>query len=408
MSVKDIDTLIVGAGQAGIAISAHLSWAGIENIVLEKNRIAEAWRTSRWDSLVANGPAWHDRFPDKEFDDTHGDAFATKESVTRYFEDYATEHSLPIKTGVEVHKVTASEDGSGYVVETSDGTYRARNIVAATGPFQIPVMPPVVPQAAPVTQIHSQTYRNPEQLEAGAVLVVGAGSSGTQIAEELLRSGRDVYLSVGPHDRPPRGYRGHDFCYWLGVLGKWEMKTPPVGREHVTIAVSGANGGHTVDFRLLAERGMKLIGMTKDYNDGIVSFHSDLVANIANGDESYLSLLAEADAYAAENALDVPEEPEAKVIDRDPDCVSNPILEVNLAEANITTIIWATGYRQDFSWLDVDTFNENGNPSHHRGVSKVPGIYFLGLPWLSMRGSSFIWGVYQDAKYLAEHIALRD
>jgi len=407
MAVKDVDTLIVGAGQAGLAISAHLGWAGVEHIVLEKNRIAEAWRSGRWDSLVANGPAWHDRFPDKEFDDTDGAAFATKDSVTRYFEDYASEHSLPVKTGVTVHRVSPLKDGNGYTVETSDGAYTARNIVAATGPFQIPVIPPVIPQSAPVTQIHSQSYHNPQQLEAGAVLVVGAGSSGTQIADELLRAGREVYLSVGPHERPPRGYRGQDFCYWLGVLGKWEMKTPPVGREHVTIAVSGAHGGHTVDFRRLAARGMNLVGMTKGYENGAVSFHSDLAANIAGGDESYLGLLAEADVYAAENNLDMPEEPEAKIIDPDPDCVSNPILEISLSEANITTIIWATGYRQDFSWLEVDAFNDKGNPSHHRGVSDVPGIYFLGLPWLSMRGSSFIWGVYKDAKYLAEHIAGR-
>ncbi len=407
MPIIHVDTLIVGAGQAGLAISAHLGTLGVENIVLERHRIAEAWRTARWDSLVANGPAWHDRFPDKEFDDIDGDAFASKESVTRYFESYAEEKSLSIKTGVDVHRVAPLDTEAVYSVETSDGTYHTRNIVAATGPFQIPVMPPVIPQTAPVAQIHSQAYYAPNQLEPGAVLVVGAGSSGTQIADELLQSGREVYLSIGPHDRPPRRYRGQDFCYWLGVLGKWEMKTPPVGKEHVTIAVSGANGGHTVDFRRLAAQGMKLLGMTKGYENGIVSFHSDLADNIAAGDASYLSLLDEADAYVAENGLDLPEEPEAKIIDPDPECVSNPISEIDLADAGIKTVIWATGYRQDFSWLDVDAFDQNGNPDHHRGASKAPGVYFLGLPWLSMRGSSFIWGVYEDAKYLAQHIVER-
>ena len=407
MSITKTETLIVGAGQAGLAVSGHLSRMGRDNIVLEKSRIAEAWRTGRWDSLVANGPAWHDRFPDKEFDDTDGDAFATKDSVARYFEDYATEQALPVRTGITVTRAAAMPGQDGYLVETSGGTFQARNIVAATGPFQVPIIPPVVPDTAPVQQIHSQSYDNPAQLAPGGVLVVGAGSSGTQIADELLRSGREVFLSIGPHDRPPRRYRGRDFCYWLGVLGKWEEKTPPKGREHVTIAVSGAYGGHTVDFRELAARGMNLVGMTDSFVDGHITFKDDLARNITEGDANYLSLLAEADQYIAEHALDAPADEAVKIIAPDPDCVTNPIRSLDLATAGINTIIWATGYRQDFSWLQVDAFNDRGLPSHHRGVTRAPGVYFLGLPWLSMRGSSFIWGVYEDARYLADHIADR-
>lgn len=408
MTIEKTNTVIVGAGQAGLAMSAHLSRAGVSHIVLEKNRIAEAWRTARWDSLVANGPAWHDRFPDKEFDDTAGEGFASKDSCARYFEDYAQGNDLPVRTGVEVSKVAASANAEGYQIETSHGSIEALNIVAATGPFQFPVIPPVIPSDAPVTQMHSQAYNNPEQMDDGAVLVVGAGSSGSQIADELLRSGRETYLSVGPHDRPPRRYRGHDFCYWLGVLGKWEMKTPPAGREHVTIAVSGAYGGHTVDFRKFADRGMNLLGMTKSYADDKLTFEADLATNIAEGDANYLGLLAEADAYVARENLDFPEEPEAKVIGSDPECITNPTLSLDLKEAGIKTVIWATGYRQDFSWLDVDTFTDKGTPVHDQGVSKAPGVYFLGLPWLSMRGSSFIWGVYVDAERLAGHIVERN
>jgi len=407
MSVENTNTVIVGAGQAGLAISAHLTAAGISHIVLEKHRIAEAWRTARWDSLVANGPAWHDRFPDKEFDDTAGDGFATKDSCVRYFEEYAQANNLPVRTGITVQKVAASNVGTGYRVETSEGVIEAANIVAATGPFQHPVIPTLIPVAAPVTQIHSQAYANPNQIEDGGVLVVGAGSSGSQIADELLCAGRDTYLSVGPHDRPPRRYRGQDFCYWLGALGKWEMKTPPAGREHVTIAVSGAYGGHTVDFRKFAARGMKLLGMTKSYADGALSFEPDLAKNITEGDANYLSLLAEADDYVTQNGLGFPEEPEAKIIASDPACMTDPTLSLDLKKTGIRTVIWGTGYRQDFGWLDVDTFNDRGVPIHDRGVSAVPGIYFLGLPWLSMRGSSFIWGVYVDAARLAEHIAGR-
>jgi putative flavoprotein involved in K+ transport len=214
-------------------------------------------------------------------------------------------------------------------------------------------------------------------------------------------------LSVGPHDRPPRRYRGKDFVWWLGALGKWEMKTPPAGREHVTIAVSGAHGGTTVDFREFASRGMNLVGMTQDYKDGVLRFAPDLGDNIREGDENYLSVLEEADTYIADKNLDFPPEPEAKIIADDPECLTNPVLSLDLAEANITTVIWATGFSQDFSWLKVDTFDDNGRPQHNQGVSRVEGVYFLGLPWLSMRGSSFIWGVWVDAKNLAGHIAKR-
>ncbi len=408
MERERIDTLVVGAGQAGLAASEHLSNHGVEHIVLERDRIAERWRTSRWDSLVMNGPAWHDRFPTREFTCTGPDGFPNKDGVVAYFEGFADQISAPIRTGVEVLSVMRNPDQTGFYVRTTSGEFDAKNVIAATGPFQVPAIPPVVPELPDITQIHSTGYKNPEQLAQGGVLVVGAGSSGSQIADELLRSRKDVYLSIGPHDRPPRWYRGKDFVWWLGALGKWQMKTPPAGREHVTIAVSGANGGKTVDFREFASRGMTLLGMTCDYNNGKLSFALDLAENIAQGDANYLSVLEEADAHIEAEGLDFPLEEEAKVIGPDPDCVTNPILELDLHAAGITTIIWATGFVQDFGWLDVNAFDEDGKPKHHRGVSSEPGIYFLGLPWLSMRGSSFIWGVWEDAKYLAEHIASRN
>jgi putative flavoprotein involved in K+ transport len=407
MVIEKVDTLVIGGGQAGLAMSEHLSGMGIEHLILEKSRIAERWRTSRWDSLVANGPSWHDRFPSKEFSCSGPDEFPTKGSVVKYFEEFANQIKAPIRCGVKVNAVHMLEDEAGFRIETSEGTIEAKNVVAATGPFQVPVIPPVVPDTPSITQIHSTSYDNPNNLPAGAVLVVGAGSSGSQIADELLRSGRKVYLSVGPHDRPPRRYRGKDFVWWLGALGKWQMKTPAAGKEHVTIAVSGAHGGSTVDFREFASRGMNLVGRTQSYKDGMIFFGSDLAGNIAEGDANYLSVLEEADAYIEKNNLDMPEENEVKIIGPDPECITNPILELSLPTENITTIIWATGFAQDFGWLNVDTFDKNGTPQHDRGVSNVPGIYFLGLPWLSMRGSSFIWGVWEDAKYLASYISKR-
>ncbi|MCH8105947.1 MAG: NAD(P)-binding domain-containing protein [Proteobacteria bacterium] len=405
MAIEKIDTLVVGAGQAGVAMSEHLSNLGVPHLVLERDRIAEKWRTGRWDSLVANGPAWHDRFPGLEFDDVDSDAFPSKERVADYFNAYAKKINAPIRTGVEVKKIERKSDRPGFTIETSEGVIEANRVVAATGPFQRPVIPLIAPKNEKMTQIHSSDYRNPEQLPSGAVLVVGAGSSGVQIADELQRASKQVYLSVGSHDRPPRTYRNRDFVWWLGVLGEWDAEAMKPGMEHVTIVVSGAYGGHTVDFRRLANQGITLVGLTKSFNDDMVTFQSDLVDNIARGDKNYLELLDSADDYIARNGLDLPEEPEARNILPDPECVTNPILELDMAEAGVTSIVWATGFAVDFRWLNVNAFDDNGQPQHQRGVSTEPGVYFVGLPWLSRRGSSFIWGVWHDARHIADHIA---
>lgn len=402
-----IDTLVVGAGQAGVAMSEHLSRHGVPHLVLERARIAERWRTARWDSLVANGPAWHDRFPNMEFAETAPDGFAPKEEVADYFVAYAKKFDAPIRTGVEVKKVVRNNGRPGFTIDTSDGVIEARRVVVATGPFQTPVIPPIAPQEAALLQIHSADYRNPQQLPEGGVLVVGAGSSGVQIADELQRAGKRVFLSVGAHDRPPRAYRGRDFCWWLGVLGEWDAEVMKPGREHVTIAVSGARGGQTVDFRRLAHQGITLVGLTTSFEGNVAHFNADLAENIARGDENYLSLLDAADAYVVRNGLHLPDEPEARIIPPDPECMTRPLLKLDLAQAGVTSIIWATGFATDFGWLQVDTFDEKGKPRHQRGVSKEPGVYFLGLPWLSRRGSAFIWGVWHDARHIADHIVMQ-
>jgi putative flavoprotein involved in K+ transport len=407
MSIERTEVVVVGGGQAGIAMSEHLGRQGVPHIVLERGRIAERWRSERWDSLVANGPAWHDRFPGMQFKGIDPDAFPGKESVADYFAAYAAMNKSPIRTGVEVKSVEANKGRPGYRVETSTGTIEAERVVVATGPFQRPVFPPMVPADSGILQLHSSHYRNPAQLPEGAVLVVGAGSSGTQIADELLRAGRRVTLSVGPHGRPPRWYRGRDYCWWLGVLGLWDLVTPPQGAEHVTIAVSGAYGGNTVDFRKLAARGMTLVGRADSWTDGVMRFAPDLAANIARGDADYLGLLDQCDAYVARNGLDLPEEPEARKVLPDPQCVTEPILALDLAKAGIASIVWATGFERDYSWLKLDAFDRDGQPRHRRGVSPLQGLYFLGLPWLARRGSSFIWGVWHDARYIADQIGIQ-
>ena len=412
MSVEKVDTLIVGGGQAGLAMSEQLSKRGLSHLVVERHRIAERWRSERWDGLHANGPAWHDRLSGLAIAGVDPDGFATRDQMADYFAAYAELIAAPIRCGVAVTGLYKDPDGPGFRAETSVDVIEANNVVAATGPFQRPIIPSLVPSEtgapeARIVQMHSNAYRNSGQLPEGAVLVVGAGSSGAQIADELSRAGRRVYLSVGEHQRPPRRYRGRDFGWWYRVQGLWNVPVSDPPARHVTIAVSGAYGGHTIDFRRLAARGVTLLGRAAAFADGVMRFSPDLASNLANGDASYRSLLDAADAYVVREGLDLPEEPGARIVEPDPPCVTDPILQLNLRDTGITAIVWATGFRLDFDWLKVDTFDKRGAPKHLRGVTAVPGLYFLGLPWLSRRASSFIFGVELDAAHLAEHIAAR-
>ncbi len=409
MSVEKIDTLVVGAGQSGIAMSEHLGEMGIPHIVLERKRIAERWHSERWDSLVANGPAWHDRFPNLEFEGVSPEVFPPKVRVAKYFEDYAKMIKAPIRTGVEVKHVKRTENRPGFTVETSEGVIEALRVVLATGPFQIPSYPNIIPTVTGIDQLHSSIYKNPGQLAEGAILVVGGGASGSQIAEELCQAGKEVYLSIGEHYRPPRSYRQRDYVWWLGVLGKWdEIKKTKQRGKHVAFAVSGYEGGKTVDFRRLAHAGITVLGMTKNYENGVLRFDDDLARNIVQGDEDYFEVLREADAYVKRNGLDLPPEPDAWKLLEDPECIKKPILDLDLAKTGIKTVLWATGFKFDFSWLDVEAaFDEQGMPFHKRGISGEHGIYFLGLPGLTNRASSFIYGCWHDAKYIADHITIQ-
>ena len=407
MSIEKIDTLVVGAGQAGIALCEHLGQQDVPFLVLEKSRIAEAWRTSRRDALVTNGPVWHDRFPNLKFSGNAPDEFVGKERVASYIEEYADMVNAPVRTGVEVLSAVPFKDRAGFRVETTHGPIEATRIVSATGAFQNPIIPLIISQDSGVDQMHSAAYRNPDQLADGAVMVVGAGSSGAQIADELNRAGRKVFLSVGPHDRPPRRYRERDFVWWLGVLGLWDLAAQKPGTEHVTISVSGAYGGRTMDFRRLAGEGVTLLGRTVLFNSGVLNFADDVRKNVNVGDANYNEMLDAADAYAEAMGLDLPLDPQAREAWPDPASLTDPIRSLNFAAEGVTTVIWATGYKQDFSWLKANAFDEKGAPIHQRGVSKEPGLYFLGLPWQSRRGSTFLWGVWHDAKFVADQIAIQ-
>lgn len=404
--MEKVNTIVVGAGQAGISMSEHLTNLGIRHVVLEKGRVAESWRSARWDSLRANGPAWHDRLPSSKIETVPQDVFTPKEKLVEYLVEHAEKNKAPIRTGVSVISVKKLEKKQGYHVVTSDGEYEAINLVAATGAFQVPVYPKMVPAGAGVMQIHSVNYRNPNQLPEGAVLVVGAGASGGQIAEELVSAGRKVYHSIGRHIRPPRFYRDREGAYWTGVLGRWDTVNRDTKARNIALAISGVHTKMPIDYRLLASKGAVLVGRTAGYADGKLSFADDLAENIQFGNKSYLDTLDVIDNYIENNGLNLPEYQDARNLLPETEYEKNPILELDLAVAGITSIIWASGFKRDYSWLQLDTFDEDGTPIHEMGVAKEPGIYFLGLPFQTRRRSSFLFGVWYDAKYVADYIAM--
>ncbi len=399
MPTETTETLIIGAGQAGIAMSHQLTLRGRAHVVLERHRVAERWRSERWDGLRFQFPNWIVGFKEFPFPCADPDGFASAPDIADYIEAYARFADAPVRCGVTV---TALRPGFG--AETTDGLIEARNVVVATGPYQRPVVPAM--PGLDILQAHSRDYRNPAQLPEGAVLVVGSGASGAQIAEELMRVGRRVYLSIGRHRRFPRRYRGRDLFWWWRQTGAMETQAANKGTDPSPVLLSGAYGGHTIDFRGFAAQGMVLLGRTLGVRDGVLSLGADLAANLAHGDAAYRGVLDAFDAFAAASALDLPEDPVARAVLPDPACVRAPIRELDLRAAGVSAVIWATGYGFDYGWLKVPVLDGAGAPVHRAGVSEVPGLYFLGLPWMTRMPSAFLVpeGMGRDAADIAERI----
>ena len=402
-----IDTLIIGGGQAGLAMSHMLSQRRCPNIVVERQRIAERWRTERWDGLRFQCPNWSIQLPDFPFPYTDPDAFATSDEIVRYLTAYAKFVGASARCGVNVQCLRRRDSSIGFVAETSEGRIEAANVVVATGPYQRPKIPTRLSNNATVFQVHANHYRRPEQLPSGAVLVIGSGASGVQIAEELLRAGRQVYLSVGRHRRTPRRYRGRDLIWWLSALRLDQTPVEKRGPDRSLPLVTGAYGGHTLDFRQLAAQGVRLLGHLRAAHDDWLDFAPDLAASLAHGDAAYAGFLDLVDAHVERNGLNAPHEPSARTKLPDPGDLIEPLRALNLRAASIGSVIWATGYGFDLSWIDVPVVDARGEPLHRHGITDVPGMYFIGLQWLSKMTSSFLSGVGDDAARLADHIAGR-
>jgi putative flavoprotein involved in K+ transport len=407
MPGERIKTLIIGGGQAGLTMSHRLKQRGLAHLVLERHRIAERWRSERWDGLRFQFPNWSVALPDFPFPHADPDAFAASGDILDYVSAYAAFVAPPIRCGVAVTALRRGDRGSGFVAETSDGPIEAGNVVIATGPYQRPIMPTALSGGIGAFQVHASRYQNPNQLPSGAVLVVGSGASGAQITEELFRAGRRVYLSVGRHTRLPRRYRGRDLIWWLGATGIDQTPVEKRGPSRLLPVISGAHGGQTIDFRRFAAEGVTLLGRVEAARDGVIAFAPDLADSLASGDATYAAFLELADSHIERHALNMPEDPVARAVLPDPSCLTAPVRQLDVGAAGITSVIWATGYGVDFGWIHVPVLNAQGEPVHRRGISDVPGLYFLGLQWLSRMNSSFLSGVGDDAAVLADHIAAR-
>lgn len=400
--------VIVGGGQAGLSMSYCLKERGIEHIVFEKYQIAHSWRSKRWDSFCLVTPNWQCQLPGFPYAGDDPQGFMGRDAIVEYIVDYARSFEPPIREGVEVTRLRRGEAGS-FEINTSIGDYTADQVVVATGGYHNPRIPAIA-QRLPesITQLHSSQYRNPESLPPGAVLVVGTGQSGCQIAEDLHRAGRQVHVCVGSAPRSPRIYRGKDVVDWLDQMGYYDL---PVDehpqkdgvRARTNHYVSGRDGGKEIDLRQFAMEGMRLHGRLLRVQNGQLEFGDDLKANLDQADSVAESIKRTIDNFIEKHQLEAPVE--APYV---------PMWEpkegegaIALPTTEISTVIWATGYHMDFRWVELPVFDGKGYPAHDRGITPLRGLYFLGLPWLYTWGSGRFSGIARDARYLMDCIGSR-
>ena len=401
--------IIAGGGQAGLALSYLLKERGVEHVVFEKDRIGSAWRSSRWDSFCLVTPNWQCRLPGFPYRGNDPYGFMPKAEIVQYLDDYVAFFQPPLHEGVAVQRVAPADGGGRFAVETSMGNFTADRVVIAVGGYHSVALPRLAERLPPtIVQLHSSQYKNPHSLPAGEVLVVGTGQSGCQIAEDLHLAGRRVHLCVGGAPRVARRYRGKDVVEWLDELGYYDL---PVGEHPLKEAVrtranhyvTGRGGGHDIDLRKFAREGMQLYGHLRDIRAGL-EFDGDLKANLDNADSVSEAIKTTIDKHIEKQQIDAP--PEDRYV-----AVWEPDRErasLDFAAANITSVIWSTGFAANFRWIELPAFDGRGYPTHQRGITSVVNLYFLGLPWLHTWGSGRFSGIARDAQYLADQIAPYD
>jgi len=401
--------VVVGGGQAGLSISYSLQQHGIDHVVFEKHSAMHAWSTQRWDNFCLVTPNWQCALPGHRYEgpDPHG--FMKKDEIVRYLDAFSARVRAPLREGVAVQRVRASSNG-GFIVTSQDGECHASHVVVASGGYHQPMIPRLAERLpAGVMQIHSADYRNAQQLPPGKVLVVGSGQSGAQIAEDLHLAGRKVLLAVGDAPRCARFYRGRDVVDWLADMGYYDMPVDqhPLRegvRDNTNHYVTGRDGGRDIDLRRFAKEGMELFGLLEGLEGDTLRFAPGLRAALDRADQTYNGINTSIDKHIATHGIDAPAP-----------SVYEPVWEpasettsLSLAQSGITAVIWCIGFAPDFQWLDAPVFNGRGHPVHERGITRVPGLYFLGLPWLHTWGSGRFSGVARDAAHIGEHIAQRE
>lgn len=410
---KHNSVIIVGGGQSGLSLSYYLKQRDIGHLVLEKHEPGHTWRTQRWDSFCLVTPNWQCKLPGYEYRGDDPDGFMVKSQIIEYLDGFVRHVDAPLKTGVTVQRVAprAAAAGGGFQVTTSAGEHSADQVVVASGGYHLPIIPRLAERLpADVVQLHSEQYRNPQVLPPGKVLVVGNGQSGAQITEDLHLAGREVVLATGDAPRCARFYRGKDVVTWLAEMNYYDLPVHehPLRegvRDNTNHYVTGRDGGRDIDLRAFAAQGLQLYGLlTGLAADGVtLQFAPDLKSNLAHADRIYNGINASIDQFIEKNGINAP-----------PGGVYTPVWEpaeertaLNLREAGITSVVWCIGFQPDFRWLDAPVFNGRGQPGHVRGVTAMPGLYFIGLPWLHTWGSGRFSGVARDALYLAEQIEAR-
>jgi putative flavoprotein involved in K+ transport len=408
---EHFDIVVIGAGQAGLSIGYYLSKLGKKYVILEQaETIAPTWR-GRWDSFTLVLPNWTYQLPDRGYDGDDPDGFMGRDDLVADLEQFSNSFNPEIRFGSKVTSVENNPNGENFIVKTEGNAYSADNVVVAAGTFQTPRLPVFSKNLSmEITQIHTSEYQNPDSLPDGGVLVVGTGQSGCQIAEELYLSGRKVFLCVGGANRVPRRYRGKDIIWWLNKLNFFDQTADSLSsskeRFNAHPFVTGKDGGRSLDLHQFAKDGVVLLGHMKNAQDYIVEFVPDLMENLQKVDQFVAELKQNIDKMIIEQNIDAEDAPQQNVLKNGYE--TQIVTQLDLREAGINTIIWATGYKFDFSWVEFPIFDQDGYPIQERGVSEIPGLYFLGLHFLYKRRSGLLWGVGEDAAHVATSIAAGD